>query len=94
MNLFLRNSISKLYNPVSPVAAIRDALAQRLPTVHETTSFLYNRMMENMEYGREVTGSDIVENQQQKPSATKKEEDKGQQQEPAAGKEQQQDVDE
>ena len=94
MNLFLRNSISKLYNTVSPVAPIRDALAERLQTVHETTSLLYNRMMENMEYGREVMGGDIVEKQQQKPTATKEEEAKEQQQEPAAGKEQQQDDDE
>ena len=50
----LRNKISKLYNPVSaPVAATRNALAERLQSVRETASLLYNRMMENMGYGRE-----------------------------------------
>ena len=50
----MRNTISKLYNAVSaPVAATRDALAGRLQIVRETASLLYNRMMENIEYGRE-----------------------------------------
>ena len=50
----MRNTISKLYNAVSaPVAATRDALAERLQSVRETASLLYNRMMENIEYGRE-----------------------------------------
>ena len=54
MNTFLRNTISKLYNAVSaPVAATRDALAERLQGVRETASLLYNRMVENMGYGRE-----------------------------------------
>ena len=49
INSFLRNTISKLYNTVSaPVAATRDALAERLQSVRDTTSLLYNRMMENM----------------------------------------------
>ena len=61
MNKFLRNTISKLYNAVSaPVAATRDALAERLQSVRETTSLLYNRMMENMGYGQE-TLNDIAE---------------------------------
>ena len=52
MNPFLRNTISKLYNVVSaPVAATRDALADRLQSVRDTISLLYNRMMENMGYG-------------------------------------------
>ena len=42
MNKFLRNTIS------APVAAIQDALAERLQSVSVTTSLLYNRMMENM----------------------------------------------
>ena len=54
MTSLMRNQITKLYNVVSaPVAATRDALAERLQSVHETASLLYNRMMENMEYGRE-----------------------------------------
>ena len=59
MSSFLRNKISKLYNPVSaPVAATRNALAERLQSVRETASLLYNRLMDNMGYGREI---DIVE---------------------------------
>ena len=43
---FWENTISKLYNAVSaPVAATRDALAERLQSILETTSSLYNRMM-------------------------------------------------
>ena len=73
MGTFLRNTISKLYNAVSaPVAATRDALAERLQSVLETASLLYNRMMENMGYGRERL-KDIVEKEA--------EEVKGQQQE-------------
>ena len=54
MTSLMRNQITKLYNVVSaPVAATRDALAERLQSVHETASLLYNRMMENMKYGRE-----------------------------------------
>ena len=55
------NQLTKLYNAVSaPVAATRDALAERLLSVRNTASLLYNRMMENKEYGRERS-EDIVE---------------------------------
>ena len=88
MNSFLRNSISKLYNAVSaPAAATRDALAERLQSLHETASLLYNRMMENMEYGQQRL-KDIVEKE------AEEEETKEQQQDekvPPAAKEQQQD---
>ena len=61
MDTFLRNTISKLCNVVSaPVAAARDALTERLQSVRETASLLYNRMVENMVYGQE-TLKDIVE---------------------------------
>ena len=41
MNTFSRNAISKLYNAVSaPVAATRDALAERLSSVREAASLL------------------------------------------------------
>ena len=97
MNTFLRNTISKLYNAVSaPVTATRDALAERLQSVRETTSLLYNRMMENMGYGQHERLKDIVEKEaeeKEQPTATKEEEAKQQQQEPAASKEQQQDDD-
>ena len=61
MNTFLRNTISKLLNAVSaPVAATWDALAERLQSIRDTASLLYNSMMENMGYGRERL-KDIVE---------------------------------
>ena len=53
MNTFLRNTISKLYNTVSaPVAVTRYALEERLQSIHDTISLLYNRMMDNIEYGQ------------------------------------------
>ena len=98
MNTFLRNTISKLYNAISAtVTATRYALAERLQSLRETASFLYNRVMDDMGYGQERS-KDIVEKeaeeeeQQQKPAAAKEEEE--QQREPAAAKEQQQDDDE
>ena len=52
MNSWMRNTTSKLYNSVSaPVAATRDALAERLQNVRETASLLYNRMIDNIKYG-------------------------------------------
>ena len=58
----MKNQLTKLYNAVSaPVAATRDALAERLQSVRETTSLLYNRMMENMGYGQQERLKDIVE---------------------------------
>ena len=90
MNSFLRNTISKLYNAVSaPVAATRDALAERLQSVRETASLLYNRMVENMGYGQERL-KDMVK----KEAEGEEKEAKEQQQGPAAAKEQQQDDDE
>ena len=51
----MRNQLTKLYNAVSaPVTATRDALAERLQSVRDTASLLYNRMMENMRYGQET----------------------------------------
>ena len=99
MNTFLRNTIPKLYSAVSaPVTATRDALAERLQSLRDTTSLLYNRMMENMGYGRERL-KDIVEKEaaeEEKPAAVKEKEEeaKEQRQGPAAAKEQQQDDDE
>ena len=61
MTSWMKNQLTKLYNVVSaPVAATRDALPERLQGVRETTSLLYNRMMENMGYGQERL-KDIVE---------------------------------
>ena len=74
MDTFLRNTISKLYSAVSaPVAVTRDALAERLQSVRDTTSLLYNRMVENMGYGQQETSKDIVEKEaeEEQPTARK-----------------------
>ena len=66
----MRNTISKLYNAVSaPVAATRDALTERLQSVRDTASLLYNRMMENMGYRQERL-KDIVEKEAEKKRRT------------------------
>ena len=58
----MRNQLTKLCNAVSAlVTATRDAPAERLQSVRETTSLLYNRMMENMGYGQQERLKDIVE---------------------------------
>ena len=57
----MRNQLAKLYNAVlAPVTATRDTLAERLQSVRDTASLLYNRMMENIGYGQERL-KDIVE---------------------------------
>ena len=57
----MSNQIENLYNAESaPVAATRGALVERLQNAPETASFLYNRMMNNIEYGRERS-KDIIE---------------------------------
>ena len=81
MNSFLRNTISKLYNAVSaPVKATEDALAERLQSIRDTASLLYNRMMENKGYGQErlkdIVEKEAEEEHQQKPAAAKEEKDK------------------
>ena len=73
MNTFLRNTVSKLYSAVSaPVAATRDALAERLQSVRYTASLLYNRIMDNMGYGQGERLKDIVEKEARgkEPTAT------------------------
>ena len=58
----MKNQLTKLYNVVSaPVTATRDAPAERLHSVRDTTSLLYNRMMENMGYGQQERLKDILE---------------------------------
>ena len=90
MSTFLRNAISKLNNAVSgPVTATRDALAERLQSVRDTASLLYNRMMENMGYEQQERLKDIVEKEaeeEEQPAAVKEEQE--QQQAPAAEKQQ------
>ena len=52
VNSWMKNQLTKLYNAVSaPVTTTRDALAERLQSVRDTASLLYNRMIENMGYG-------------------------------------------
>ena len=91
MNTFLRNTIWELYNAVSvPVTATRDALAERLQSVCDITSLLYNKMMENMGYGQQERLKDIVEKEaaeEEQPAANKDEKGdaREQQQVPAAG---------
>ena len=51
MTSWMRAQLTKLYNAAStPVAETRDALEERLQSVRESASLLYNRMVENMEY--------------------------------------------
>ena len=57
------------------MAATRDALTERLQSVLETTSLLYNRMMENMEYGRQRL-KDIVEKQAEEEAKEKQQKKK------------------
>ena len=55
MTSWMKNQFTKLYNAVSaPVAATRYGLTERPQSVRETASLLYNRMVENMEYGQET----------------------------------------
>ena len=63
MTNWMKHQLTKLDNAVSAsvaATATRDALAERLQSIRDTASLLYNRMMENMEYGRERL-KDIVE---------------------------------
>ena len=57
----MRNQLAKLYNAVpAPVAATRDALTERLQSVRETASLLYNKIIDNIGCGRQKF-KDIVE---------------------------------
>ena len=58
MTSWIRNQLKKLCNAVS--ASVTATSAERLQGVRDTASLLYNRMMENMGYGRERL-KDIVE---------------------------------
>ena len=65
MNSWIRNQLAKLYDAVSaPVAATRDTLTERLQSVCETASLLYNKMMDNIGYGRQRL-KDIVEKEEE-----------------------------
>ena len=71
MTSLMKNQLTKLYNAVStPVAATRDTLAERLQSIRETASLLYNRMVENMGYGKERL-KDITEKEEKKNNSQK-----------------------
>ena len=53
------------------MGATRDALAEKLQSVRDTASLLYNRMMENMGYGRERL-KDIVEKEAEEEPAARR----------------------
>ena len=72
----MRNQLGKLYNAVSAsVAATRDALMERLESVCETASLLYNRMMEKMEY-RWQRLKDIVDKEARDKEAKEQQQEK------------------
>ena len=96
MNSFLRNRISKLYKAVSAhVAVTRDALTERLQSVSDTVSLLYNRMVPP--YGIWTREAEKHRGKRRrrrrKTSSGQEEELKEQRQGPTALKEQQQDDD-
>ena len=65
------------------MAATRDSLTGRLQSVRDTSSLLYNRMMENMGYGQQKRLKDIVEKEraeEDKPAADKEEEQEAKEQ--------------
>ena len=65
MNSWTRNQLAKLYNALSaPLAATRDALAEKLESICETAGLLYTKMMDNMGYGERL--KDIVEKEAKK----------------------------
>ena len=54
MTTCMQNQIANLDNVVSaPVAARQDTLAERLHSIRETASLLFNRIIDNIEYGQE-----------------------------------------
>ena len=71
----------KLYDAVSaPVAATRDALAERLKSVHDTVTLLYKRTKEKLGHGGE-TLKEIVEDEAEKMHEEDQEEAEKEQQE-------------
>ena len=54
----MKNQINKLYNAVSaPVAATRDALSERLQSIPDTASLLYNRAMHHIGETLNIVGN-------------------------------------
>ena len=72
----MKNQLAKLYNAVSaPVAATRDALTERLQSIRDTLSLLYNRMMENMGYRQQEILKEIVEKEAEEEEQQQEEEE-------------------
>ena len=66
-----------LYNTVSsPAGATRDTLAERLQSVGETSSLLYNRIMDNIKYGGEKL-KDIIEKEVEEQAKEQQQDDDG-----------------
>lgn len=62
----MRNQVAKLcYAASANIAAIPDALIERLQGVRENASLLQSRIMDSIEYGQEIF-KDIVEKKQDK----------------------------
>ena len=55
------------------MATTRDMLAEKLQSVRDTASLLYNRMMENMGYGKQERLKNIVEKEADEERSRKKE---------------------
>ena len=76
MTSWMKNQLAKLYNVVSALlAATWDALAEILQNLCDTTSLLYNRMMENMGYGQQERLKDIMEKEAEEEEGQQEEED-------------------
>ena len=80
MTSWMRNTINKLYNPVSvPLVATRDAFAEGLQSIRETDSFLYNKMMHNIGSGgerlKDIVRKKAEEKEQETTEQTRQEQD-------------------
>ena len=60
------------------MVATRNALVERLQSVYESASLLYNRMMEKMEYGRQRL-KDIVEKEAEEEAKEQQQDDNDEQ---------------
>ena len=74
MNIFLRNTISNLYDVASALeASTRDALPERLQIVFDTAYLLYKKTKQKLSYGE--TLKNTVENNPEKEEAKKQQQD-------------------
>lgn len=74
MNIFLRNTISNLYDIASaPEASTRDALPERLQIVFDTAYLLYQKTKQKLSYRQ--TLKNTVENNAEKEEVKKQQQD-------------------